>query len=174
MRIEGINLADDFWSDDWDHNPPITDEAVADAERVLGVKLPRELVALLRIQNGGYLKGFVYPTHRPTSWAQDHVLLRELSGIGSSAAPSGLHNIYNTVYMTAEWGLPPKQVLLSGDGHWWISLDYRTGAEPSVAWIDVEVGEDIQLAPSFGAFLNGLLPLEAIDEETCTLKNYGA
>lgn len=49
-------------------------------------------------------------------------------------------------------GLPPKQVLLSGDGHYWITLGYRRGEVPSVAWIDVEFGEDIQVAPTFAEF----------------------
>jgi hypothetical protein len=52
----------------------------------------------------------------------------------------------------------PKQVLLSGDGHYWITLDYRNGPHPSIAWIDVECGEDVQIAESFPAFLLGLVP----------------
>ncbi len=31
----------------------------------------------------------------------------------------------DTHYMTKECGLPEKQVFLTGDGHWWIKLDYR-------------------------------------------------
>jgi hypothetical protein len=87
---------------------------VAFAEREFGVKLPGEYIALLQLQNGGY--------------------------------------------MTEEWGLPPRQVLLSGDGHWWITLDYRRSDVPTVAWIDVECGQDLQIAPSFAAFLAGLRP----------------
>ena len=70
--------------------------------------------------------------------------------------------------MTREWGLPPRQVLLTGDGHWWISLDYRAGDVPSVAWLAIDHGQDIQVAPSFAAFLDGLLPDSAFasDEET--------
>jgi hypothetical protein len=60
--------------------------------------------------------------------------------------------------MTKEWGLPPKQVLLSCEGHFWITLDYRNGRMPSIAWIDVECGEDIQIAASFEVFLSGLVP----------------
>ena len=150
---------EDFWDPGSSEHPPLTNAMLAKAERRLGVTLPAELVALLRAQNGGYTRGFAFPTHEPTSWAEDHVLLDELFGIGTDGGAS----ILDTAYMTEEWGLPPGQVLLSGDGHWWITLDYRAGAAPSVAWIDVEVGEDLQLAPSFADFLAGLLPGDAFD-----------
>ena len=48
-------------------------------------------------------------------------------------------------------------MLLSGDGHYWVALDYREGrAEPAVVWFDNEVDEDIQLAPDFLTFVEGL------------------
>jgi hypothetical protein len=55
--------------------------------------------------------------------------------------------------------MPERLVLLSGEGHWWIALDYRRGdetAEPSVSWIDNEVGEQIELAPDFASFVRRL------------------
>jgi len=68
--------------------------------------------------------------------------------------------------LVAEWGLPQNTVPLTGDGHWWIVLDYRKNGEPGVTWLDVEVGQDIELASSFGQFLSGLLPVSAVDYET--------
>lgn len=44
--------------------PDLTDERVAEAERSLGVKLPEANLALLRVQNGGYLRRSVH--ERPT------------------------------------------------------------------------------------------------------------
>ncbi|MDR3159734.1 MAG: SMI1/KNR4 family protein [Zoogloeaceae bacterium] len=35
--------------------PELTDEAVREAEQTLGVKLPKEYIELLKIQNGGYI-----------------------------------------------------------------------------------------------------------------------
>ena len=67
--------------------------------------------------------------------------------------------------MTQEWGLPEKQVLLTGDGHWWITLDYRKSNTPSVRWIDVECGEDIHVANSFKDFIYGLVAEDAFAEE---------
>ena len=70
-------------------------------------------------------------------------------------------NVLQTEYMTREWGLPPRQVLLTGDGHWWITLDFRAGEVPSVAWLYVDLGQDFHVAPSFAAFLAGLQPESA-------------
>lgn len=129
---------------------------VAVAERELKVKLPPEYIALMRLQNGGYTHGFGFPMTQRTTWAEDHVPLHDLAGIVTDRSIRTAQNILDTPYMTEEWGLPSQQALLSGDGHWWITLDYRRGAIPSVAWIDVECGEDFQVAPSFAKFLEGL------------------
>lgn len=80
----------------------------------------------------------------------------EMGGIVFGDVP--MHSIMATDYMTEEWGLPPSQILLAGDGHTWISLDYRTGPVPKVTWIDVECEEELVLADSFSAFLAALVP----------------
>ena len=36
--------------------PELTGEALAEAEQNLGIKLPKEYVELLRVQNGGYIR----------------------------------------------------------------------------------------------------------------------
>lgn len=154
----------DFWSTNYYEHPPLTDIALARAERILGVRLPAELVSLLRLQNGGYTKGFIHPMTRPTTWAKDHVPLHDLAGIIIDPDHTSPMNLIRTEEMTQEWGLPRKQVLLSGDGHHWITLDYRNGSNPSVAWIDVDCGEDIQVASSFNEFFAGLLAETSQDE----------
>ncbi|MBC8166853.1 MAG: SMI1/KNR4 family protein [Bryobacteraceae bacterium] len=136
---------------------------VAGAERRLGVGLPSEYLALLRIQNGGYTHGFGFPMSQRTSWATDHVPLDALNGIGGPDAELGTHNILDRDYMTEEWGLPPHQVLLTGDGHWWITLDYRNGPSPTVQWLDVEIGEEVVVADSFATLLAGLRPSSDFD-----------
>ena len=152
-----------FWASNYYEHPSLTDEAIEAAQALLGVRLPVELLALLRIQNGGYTQGFAHFMTQPTTWAKDHVPLEDLAGILAPEHPSPM-NLVRTPEMTIEWGLPPNQVLLSGDGHYWITLDYRNGPAPSVAWIDVECGEDIQIAPSFSAFLEGLSPASKYSE----------
>lgn len=153
-----------FWGPNFYEHPPLTDAALAEAEHVLGVTLPAELIDLLRIQNGGYTKGFVHPMNERTTWAEDHVPLHDLAGIVVAPGNPSPMNLVKLEELTQEWGLPPRQILLSGDGHYWITLDYRGGSQPSVAWIDVECGEDKQIAPSFSSFLQGLR-LEQVQDE---------
>ena len=153
-----------FWGSNHYEHPPLTDEMVTKAQEMLGVKLPEKLINLLRVQNGGYTLGFAHPMTVKTTWAADHIPLDDLVGIVLDPEHATVQNMLLTDYMTKEWGLPEKQVLLSGDGHYWITLDYRKGPEPSVAWIDVECGEDIQIASSFEVFLTGLLPASAFGE----------
>lgn len=93
-----------------------------------------------------------------TSWAKDHIALDDLSGIVTDESLRTAQNILDSDYMTKEWGLPQKQVLLSGDGHWRITLDYRKGKTPSVRRIDTECNEDIHVADSFDDFIHGLVP----------------
>lgn len=66
-----------FWGSNHYSHPPLTGEMVVEAERVLGVKLPSGLIALLKIQNGGYTTGLVHPMKQRTTWAEDHVPLED-------------------------------------------------------------------------------------------------
>ncbi len=145
----------------WDGKPAhsaASDQLVREAESALGVPLPPEFVSLAKVQNGRYTKGFVHPMTQRTSWAPDHVPLPWMAGI-SVANNSGVSmNIMQAEYLSNEWGLPPKQVLISGEVAFWLTLDYRAGSVPSVAWIDVDCAEDLQVSPSFAAFLAGLVP----------------
>jgi hypothetical protein len=144
--------------------PPLTDEMVAAAEQELGVTLPPAYVALMRTCNGGYTAGAVMPTAEPTSWAPDHVPVDVMHGIPAVGDRGRMDmgvGILQTAYMTAEWDLPEGLVLLNGDGHWWIALDYEgsgPAGPPSVVWIDVESDEELELARTFEAFLLALVP----------------
>jgi hypothetical protein len=150
-----------FWGSNYYNNPPLTDAMIAAAERQLGVRLPSQYIALLRIQNGGYTRhDLICPL------GQDPVPLRALNGIvpGADITRGGIHNILLTEYMTKEWGLPSRQVLLDGDGHTWVSLDYRDGDEPSVVWIDAEMGREEFLAETFADFFAALRKRSATDD----------
>lgn len=160
-----------FWDDDGDgdgggdgapggERPPLTDELVAEAERVLGVTLPTTLLDLLRLRNGGAVapSWHALPTGRPTSWAETHVPFTELMGIGR--LPASL-SLLDTPYLVEEWELPSPIVLLTGDGHWWIGLDYREcgpRGEPSVTWFDAEEETELALARDFRSFVEALVP----------------
>lgn len=148
-----------FWSDSAvGVQPPLTDEMVVDAESILGVCLPSALLELLRVQNGGGVAdGWnAFPTTQPTSWSDSHVPFDTMAGIG---AAEGALSLLDTPYLVQEWNLPSPLVLLTGDGHWWIALDYREcgpDGEPSVTWFDTELDQDLRLTPDFRTFIEAL------------------
>ncbi|MFI1184761.1 SMI1/KNR4 family protein [Streptomyces californicus] len=140
---------------------------VRDAERVLGVTLPSALIDLLPLRNGGTVSADhdAFPTHRPTSWSEDHVPFDELMGIGRRA---GTSSVLDTPYLAGEWGLPTPLVLLSGDGHCWIALDYRgcgRDGEPSVTWFETDLGTELVLAEDFRSFVEELVPAAAYEDD---------
>jgi SMI1-KNR4 cell-wall len=147
-----------FWGSNYYNHPDLTDEMIEIAEEILHVKLPQSYIKLLHIMNGGYTKGFAFPMSN-ISWS-NHILLDTLNGIVIDKNIETPLSILDTEYMTKEWGLPENQVLLCGDGHTWITLDYRQHSNPSVRWIDVESNEDVFVAESFDEFLKGLVSSE--------------
>ncbi len=155
----------EFWNSSYYNHPPLTDEMLTTAEFKLGVKLPKTLIELLRIQNGGYTKGFAFPMTQKTTWSENHVPLSDLFGIVLDKNIETAQNIMDTDYMTKEWGLPEKQVLLTGDGHWWITLDYRENHIPSVKWIDVGSNQEVKIANDFDQFIDGLVSEDTFAED---------
>jgi hypothetical protein len=155
----------DFWAPTSSLPKALTDGMVRDVQERLGVEIPGELIKLLSIQNGGYTKGFVFPTNQKTSWSHNHVPLDELFGIVSNYFADTVPSISTLSKVSQEWGLPANQVLLCGDGHWFITLDYREKSIPSIAWIDTEMEEDVQIASDFATFFNGLVDSDSFDYE---------
>jgi hypothetical protein len=166
-RFDEVKAA--FWSNDATYGvqPPLTEEVVLDAKRELDVRLPADFLDLLRIQNGGVVadEWNAYPTAEPTSWSADHVPFDEMMGIGRTEQ---LNSLFDTPYLVGEWELPSPVVLLSGDGHYWIALDYRRcgrrGA-PAVTWFDTELGTELVLASDFRSFVEGLTASETFDQD---------
>ncbi|MEU1478046.1 SMI1/KNR4 family protein [Streptomyces sp. NPDC001668] len=155
-----------FWDEGrYGGQPRLTDAVVQDAERRLGVRLPVSLLEVLRVRNGGAVAESwnAFPTEVPTSWSQDHVPLDEMMGIGRQ---DGRLSLLDTPYLVEEWDLPSPVVLLSGDGHCWIALDYRVcgeRGEPSVIWFDVDDGTELPLAADFRTFVERLTAAASFD-----------
>ncbi|MFE6888173.1 SMI1/KNR4 family protein [Streptomyces sp. NPDC057694] len=149
-----------FWNDNaYGVQPTLTEAAVRDAELRLGVSLPTALLSLLRVQNGGGVAAHcnAFPTCVPTSWSEDHVPFDELMGIGRRER---MTSILDSPELVEEWNLPSPVVLLSGDGHYWIMLDYRVcgrHGEPSITWFDTDAETELDLAPDFQSFVEGLV-----------------
>ncbi|MEV0192201.1 SMI1/KNR4 family protein [Kitasatospora purpeofusca] len=156
-----------LWDTDCDHGvqPPVTDQVILDAERLLNVALPGSLLDLLRQQNGGRVTSGrnAFPTSGPTSWAADHVPFESLLGIGHRG---GTLSLLDSPYLVEEWNLPVPVVLVSGEGSCWIGLDYRVcgrQGEPSVTWFDADDNSESALAPDFQSFVEGLTSASAFE-----------
>jgi cell wall assembly regulator SMI1 len=124
--------------------PKLTNEILEKAENKLGYKLPMELIELLKIQNGGYIRKRL-----------EESLNEQIYGIGPHF-PS-LTDVDWTDYK--DWvsfelkGLIP----FDGDGHWNICLDYRKNNEnPQVTYISIESDSQRLVAKSFSEYLSQL------------------
>ncbi|MFI9293712.1 SMI1/KNR4 family protein [Streptomyces gardneri] len=155
-----------FWGEGvYGVQPPLTDAVVQDAERRLGVRLPASLLEILRVQNGGLVAELsnAFPTDVPTSWSENHVPLDDMMGIGRR---NDRLSLLDSPYLVEEWGLPSPVVLLSGDGHCWIALDYRAcgeSGEPSVTWFDLDTDTELPLATDFQTFVERLTAAASFD-----------
>ncbi|MGE6424893.1 SMI1/KNR4 family protein [Bacillus altitudinis] len=139
----------------------ITAEEVAKAEKKLGVTLPDTYKKLILEQNGGYIVHNAFPTTHSNSGAEDHIQFNHLLGIAED------EGIMDSAYLIKEWELPEELVLINGDGHTWVAMDYRkTKDNPAIHYFDVEMEEDFKLANSFDEFIQGLYTAEyTVDEE---------
>jgi hypothetical protein len=132
----------------------LTPEKVNQAEERLGVKLPQSYIDILMIQNGGYIRYDTHPSPVPTLWAKDHVMVDHIMGVDNE------EGIVESPILIGKLGMPESLILLNNHGHYWVCLDYREcgpGGEPSVVWTDNGSKQEVQLAPDFASFVEGLV-----------------
>ena len=128
----------------------LTKDDIKNAEQLLNIKLPEAYIKLMLEQNGGVPIHQSFPCNNPNGWAEDHVPVHEIYGIGEDG-------ILQSQYLIKEWDLPNNVVLFSGDGHSWLAMDYRqTKKNPPIIWIDTEQDTIIEIADDFSSFLEGL------------------
>lgn len=133
----------------------INEKKIAKAEEKLGVTLPDTYKRLILEQNGGYILRNAFPTTQPNSWAEDHIPFNHLLGIAED------EGILDSAYLIKEWELPEGLVLISGEGHTWVAMDYRkTKEHPPIHYFDLEMEDDFKLADSFDQFIEGLYTAE--------------
>lgn len=139
--------------------PKLTDRMLAAAETRLGVKLPESYVELMRVQNGGVPVDQAFPCDIKTDWADDHVPVQQIYGVGEEG-------ILQSPYLIEEWGLPKEIVVFSGDGHMWLAMDYRTvKSEPPIIFVDADNERIVPIASSFADFLTDLYTADLPDDE---------
>ena len=165
-----------FWEDDafalreYVSEPP-SDELIASIEQELGYKLPASYIWLMKRHNGGIPVNTCHPSDEPTSWAEDHVAITGIFGIGRGKACS-LCGELGSRFMIDEWEYPPIGVAICdcpSAGHDMIFLDYRAcgpQGEPAVVHVDQEDDYKItHLADSFEEFVRKLVDEEDYDDE---------
>lgn len=149
-----------FWDKSYDHYicPKLKENSIEDTEGKIGYKLPELYKELIKVQNGGIPSRTCFRTEKPTSWAEDHIEISSLSGIGGS---EGIEE--DSEFMIEEWGYPNIGIVICqcpSAGHDAVMLDYSKcgkNGEPQVIHVDVEIGEITVLASNFKTFIDGLV-----------------
>jgi len=161
--FEGIDLKT-FWNEDDESPKQLTEEMVEKAENKLGYKLPKSFIELMKSRNGGYPIKTCFPTNKKTSWADDHIAIETISGIG---VEYGIDDEFGSCYLIEEWGYPDIGIVICGcpsAGHDTVMLDYSDcgeKGEPKVVHVDTETKngapEMTFLAKNFETFIKGLM-----------------
>ncbi|MDA0126292.1 MULTISPECIES: SMI1/KNR4 family protein [Vibrio] len=131
-----------LFESEFGYSLPLSFTKVIGKKNSLSIALPEAMTKMTKLyfQDGIYdFRGF--PTADPNS-------LERLS-------------IFDTLYLVKEWELPKELLLIDGDGHTWIALDYRLNhSNPRVIVIEAETNEYLVVADSFSDFLDKLEPSE--------------
>jgi hypothetical protein len=130
----------------------------------------------MKVQNGGIPRNTCHPTKAPTSWAEDHVAITGIMGIGRTKTYS-LCGELGSQFMQEEWGYPDIGICICdcpSAGHDMIMLDYRKcgrDGEPRVVHVDQESDYTITvLAKDFETFVRGLVHESVYDTSAEDLK----
>jgi hypothetical protein len=136
--------------------PKLTSRSTARAEKALGVRLSRLYLAMLRLQNGGYLRRTFPDLPHRMIW-----------GIGPhfpGIADGRWTALCDEAESADDGRWHPREarklVPFDGDGHWYLCFDYRKSGprrEPAIAYVDLELGHERRIAPSFAAFVDALV-----------------
>ncbi|WP_240517634.1 SMI1/KNR4 family protein [Bacillus pseudomycoides] len=155
-----------------------TDEMISKLENELGYKLPESYIWLMKKHNGGIPINDCFPTDIPTNWAEDHVAITGIYGIGYKKS-SSLGGEFGSEFWIEEWGYPEIGVAICdcpSAGHDMIFLDYREcgpKGEPCVVHIDQEYDYKITwLAKDFESFIRGLVNGEVYDDSEQIKEEY--
>ncbi|MDQ1163530.1 hypothetical protein QE422_003898 [Chryseobacterium sp. SORGH_AS 447] len=165
-----------FWNEssysERDYTEPFPDdETILSVEQELGYKLPASYIELMRIRNGGLVERSCFSTAESTSWADDHIAITGIMGIGREKTYA-LCGELGSRFMIEEWGYPDDGVYVCdcpSAGHDMILLDYsRCGksGEPEVVHVDQEADyRKTFLAKDFKTFIEGLKEEAYFDQD---------
>lgn len=163
-----------FWSEcsysskDYIEDFP-NDEIIAAIEDELGYQLPGSYIELMKIQNGGLVNKSCFSITESVSWAEDHVAITGIMGIGRAKSHAVCGEL-GSQFMMKEWGYPADGIYICdcpSAGHDMILLDYSAcgkDGEPEVVHVDQENNfKKTFLAKDFETFIRGLRNEEELD-----------
>lgn len=171
----------DFWESSEYADKEYVDESVSEklitkVESRLGYKLPQSYIVLMKNQNGGIPINTCFPTNERTSWAEDHVAISVIMGIGFKKIYSICGGL-GSQFMIDEWEYPNDGIYICtcpSAGHDMILLDYSkcgTEGEPTVVHVDQEHDyKKTLLANNFSEFIKGLVNESEFDNSEEELK----
>ena len=163
-----------FWSEcsysARDYIGDLPDQEMIDSvEKELGYKLPGSYIQLMKSQNGGLANRSVFPTTEANSWADDHVAINGIMGIGRERIYS-LCGTHGSRFMIEEWGYPAIGIYFAdcpSAGHDMVAFDYTNcgkDGEPEIVHIDQENNyKKTFLAKDFETFIMNLKNVEEFD-----------
>lgn len=138
---------------DFDH---FSEETLHLVEQKLGVVLPEDYVALMKVHNGGSL---AYNMLRYGDGPDDEEYFPNIYGIDAE------EGIIESPYLVEQWEIEKGLVLFSGEGHYWLAFDYREPTtDPAIIYIDQEYEYCLKVADNFTALVAKLTMPER-DEE---------
>jgi len=163
-----------FWSEcsysskDYIEDFP-NDETITAIESELGYQLPGSYIELMKIQNGGLVNKSCFSITESVSWAEDHVAITGIMGIGRVKSHAVCGEL-GSQFMMKEWGYPADGIYICdcpSAGHDMILLDYSScgkDGEPEVVHVDQENNfKKTFLAKDFETFIRGLRNEEELD-----------
>ncbi|MDQ1294011.1 MAG: hypothetical protein QG608_1894 [Actinomycetota bacterium] len=156
-----MESTDDFFVEDRSYaGPPVREADVRRVEAELGVLLPDAYALLLEQRNGGIPKKRRIRTSFANSWADDHIEISAIKGIGGEWGIDSTSRTGSRL-LIEEWGYPDIGIVICetpSGGHDVVMLDYSSRSrsnEPTVVYVD-EDRVPRKIADSLRDFLDRL------------------
>ncbi|GKU82941.1 SMI1/KNR4 family protein [Niallia sp. NCCP-28] len=131
------------------------------AEDYFDVTLPEQYINLLKVQNGGVIIFNALPIALNRYDGDTYIEIDHLLGIKKGKG------ILETEYYKKEWDIQRENIILiSGDGHSWIALDYNESENPAIIFIETDEGEITEIYKSFDEMIRHLFFYELNEDES--------
>ncbi len=129
-------------------------------ENKYGVKLPDEYIKYAGTNESWVVK--LPPCDTDSTklyFGEGFYQISEFSGLD----PYKYRSIFDSASLVEEWELPENLVLIDGDGHTWLALDYRSSdKDPKVIVIESDESNSLIVANNFKEFVQLFLPYESV------------